>query len=199
MKNLSPAAQGETRTDQHLNGEDFQKPPGDDNNTLYERALIDNHISVPADDENIFDESCPFCAIAKDKKKAVTDVYPGPWDPYVVVLQPIDPATEGHILVIPRTHVSDSTHAEIFATIAFWASKVAKARYPGEHVNFNFNQGQFAGQTVDHAHFHVVPRRKDDQLPQFWDGQEKGHYNTAGKAEHPEHVKPTYLRKVGIS
>jgi hypothetical protein len=45
----------------------------------------------------------------------------------------------------------------------------------------------------------VVPRRNDDELPQFWDGKEEGHYNTAGKVEHPEHIKPIHLRKVGIS
>jgi diadenosine tetraphosphate (Ap4A) HIT family hydrolase len=67
--------------------------------------------------------------------------------------------------------------------------------YPNIDVNFQLNQGEHAGQTVDHAHFHITKRRQDDGLPQFWDGQENGHYNTAGKPEHPEYIKPKYLRK----
>jgi diadenosine tetraphosphate (Ap4A) HIT family hydrolase len=75
--------------------------------------------------ENTLDENCRFCAIIRDEKEAVTDIHHGLWDKEVLVLQPINPATEGHILVIPRTHVPDSRPAEVFARTAFWASKVA--------------------------------------------------------------------------
>jgi diadenosine tetraphosphate (Ap4A) HIT family hydrolase len=146
--------------------------------------------------ENTLDENCKFCAIIRDEKEAVTDIHHGPWDKVVLVLQPIGPATKGHILVISRTHVPDSRPAEVFARTAFWASKVAETLYPNIDINFQLNQGEHAGQTVGHTHFHVVPRRQNDGLPQFWDGQENGHYNTAGKPEHPEYVKPKHLAKI---
>lgn len=81
--------------------------------------------------ENTLDENCKFCAIIRDEKKAVTDIYHGPWDKEVLVLQPINPA---NILVIPRTHVPDSRPAEVFARTAFWASKVAETLYPNTDV-----------------------------------------------------------------
>ncbi len=146
-------------------------------------------------DENILDKNCKFCAIIRDEKEAVTEIYHGPWDKEVLVIQPINPATKGHVLVIPRIHVTDSKPAKIFARTAFWASKVAETIYPNAHVNFQVNQGKSAGQTMDHLHFHNVKRRQDDGLPQFWDGQKDGHYNTVGKPEHPEYVKPKYMRK----
>jgi histidine triad (HIT) family protein len=146
-------------------------------------------------DENTLDENCKFCAIIQDEKEAVTNIHHGPWDKEVLVLQPIGPATEGHVLVIPRMHVLDSRPARVFAKSAFWASKVAETLYPNADVNFQLNQGQYAGQSVGHAHIHVVRRLKGDELPQFWDGQEKGHYNTVGKPEHPEHVKPRTYKK----
>jgi diadenosine tetraphosphate (Ap4A) HIT family hydrolase len=52
---------------------------------------------------------------------------------------------------------------------------------------------------MEHTDLHIVPRYDGDKLPQFWDGQVNGCYNTVGKPEHPEHVKPTYSRKPNIS
>jgi histidine triad (HIT) family protein len=144
-------------------------------------------------DENILDENCKFCNIIRDEKEAVTKIYHGPWDKEVLVIQPINPASEGHILVIPRTHVTDSRPAKVFARTAFWASKVAETLYPNAHINFQANQGKFSGQTINHLHFHDVIRRENDELPQFWDGQIDGHYNTRDKPEHPEHVKSKRL------
>jgi histidine triad (HIT) family protein len=141
-------------------------------------------------DENILDENCKFCAIIRDEKEAVTHIYRGLWDKEVLVIQPINPATEGHVLVIPRTHVTGSRRAKVFARTHFWASEVAKTLYPNEHLNFQTNQGRLAGQSVNHLHVHVIRRVKGDKLPQFWDGQEDGHYNTVGKPEHAKDVKP---------
>jgi diadenosine tetraphosphate (Ap4A) HIT family hydrolase len=141
------------------------------------------------------DEKCPFCAIIRDEANAVTEIWHGPWDKDVIVFRPIDPASEEHWLVCPRQHVSGSSPAEVFARTAFQASEVAKQLGPDKHVNFQVNEGSYAGQTVFHQHWHVQKRSKNDGLPQFWDGQESGHYNTAGKPEHPEHVKPRLPRK----
>lgn len=141
------------------------------------------------------DNNCPYCGIIQDESNAVTPVHHGPWDKEVLVLQPIDPAAPGHILVIPRKHVLDSRDAETFAMTCFCASKVAAALYPGRDFNIQLNQGKHAGQTIMHLHLHIVPREEGDGLVQFFTGQEEGHYNTTGKPEHPEHVKPTSRRK----
>ena len=127
--------------------------------------------------ETTLDKNCKFCTIIRDEKKAVTYIYHGPWDKEVLILQPINPATEGHILVIPRTHVPDSRPAEVFARTAFWPPKVAETLYPNTDVNFQLNQGKHAGQTVGHAHLHIVKCCQGDGLPHFWDRQENGNHN----------------------
>ena len=126
---------------------------------------------------------------------AVTKIYHGPWDEEVLVLQPIDPAAEGHIMAIPREHLSDTSSAKKFGHLCEWASKVQQVLYPGMHVNFQVNHGKHAGQTVNHLHLHIVPRREGDKLPQFFTGQKSGHYNTAGQPAHPESVRPIWNRR----
>ena len=37
-----------------------------------------------------------------------------------------------------------------------------------EGFNVLLNQGSVAGQAVPHIHFHIIPRRKDDQLGYRW-------------------------------
>ncbi|KAF7505054.1 hypothetical protein GJ744_001273 [Endocarpon pusillum] len=135
-------------------------------------------------------ENCPFCDIIRDESNAVTEIWHGPWDKDVIVFRPIDPASLEHWLVCPRQHVTGSRPPKVFATTAFQASEVAERLGPDKHINFQVNEGKYAGQTVHHLHWHVQKRYKEDGLPQFWDGQEKGHYNTTGKPQHPEHIKP---------
>ena len=150
--------------------------------------------SLGFSDKDALPNDCKFCAIIRDKNNAVTTIYPGRWDKEVLVLQPIDPAAEGHILVIPHDHILGSRPAEIFGKTCYWASIVAETLYSDQHVNFQLNQGKDADQKMEHAHVHIVPRQPKDGLAQFFTGQIPGHYNTAGKPKHPEHVKPKYLR-----
>lgn len=118
-------------------------------------------------DESIFDEKCKFCAIIRGENAAATQIYHGPWDKGTLVIQPINPATKDHILVIARTHVKDSRPARVFARTAYWASIVAETLFLDEHLNFQINQGKLAGQTVEHLHFHNVRHVEGDELPQF--------------------------------
>jgi ATP adenylyltransferase len=71
------------------------------------------------------------------------------------------------MLVIPRRHVaraeelSEEEWADLFALVKVVTAEVAAA--PGiEGVNVGLNSGEAAGQTVFHAHVHVIPRRPGD-------------------------------------
>ena len=84
------------------------------------------------------------------------------------------PVTPGHNLVIPRRHVADglalhqpewNTVVELLkrrreqlsaqdASISGWAGFWDENR--------GLNSGEAAGQTVFHAHWHLIPRRKGD-------------------------------------
>jgi diadenosine tetraphosphate (Ap4A) HIT family hydrolase len=71
------------------------------------------------------------------------------------------------MLVIPRIHVSslfdlpDNERAAIWQLVAQVRGKLVSELKPDE-FNVGLNDGPSAGQTVMHAHVHVIPRRKSD-------------------------------------
>lgn len=105
------------------------------------------------------DVDCPFCKIIKGANADV--IYRGPraW-----VIRPLNPVTEGHLLVISKTHVMDyAERPKVTAEVV----KVA-ARFGPYQSNLITSFGDLATQTVYHLHFHIVPRRRDDGLALPW-------------------------------
>ncbi len=77
------------------------------------------------------------------------------------------PVSDGHTLVIPGRHVAraeeltEEEWADLFGLVR--QVTVDAARQPGvDGVNVGLNSGEVAGQTVFHAHVHVIPRRLGD-------------------------------------
>jgi len=78
------------------------------------------------------------------------------------------PVTPGHLLVIPVRHTSDffaMTEAE--RTDANQLLRLLQGKIKAEDLkvtgfNVGMNCGETAGQTVSHAHIHLIPRRKGD-------------------------------------
>ena len=102
---------------------------------------------------------CIFCAIAAGEIPSFK-VYE---DDLVVAYLDINPFTKGHTLVIPKAHSQDllETPDETLAAIIARVKKVAahlKAALPCDGFNILQNNGEAAGQTVPHVHFHIVPR-----------------------------------------
>lgn len=87
----------------------------------------------------------------------------------VLVLLNLFPAVDGHVLVVPREHfcsldeLPDDVRAEMFAE-AIRAAAVLKTELGVSSVNILINEGPDAGQTVEHMHMHVFPRREGDNL-----------------------------------
>jgi diadenosine tetraphosphate (Ap4A) HIT family hydrolase len=77
------------------------------------------------------------------------------------------PVSPGHTLVIPRRHVADFfelSGAETFAVLELlfrMRARLAKERSP-DGFNVGINAGVAAGQTVMHAHVHLIPRYAGD-------------------------------------
>ena len=71
------------------------------------------------------------------------------------------------MLVVPRRHVgrveslSPAEWQELFELVRQVAVEV-KGRPGVDGINIGVNSGESAGQTVAHAHVHVIPRRKGD-------------------------------------
>ena len=84
----------------------------------------------------------------------------------VYVLPDAYPVTPGHVLVIPlehRTDYFDLTSEELQDThSALLQLRVELLAEGVEGFNIGWNCGDAAGQTVGHAHCHLIPRRVGD-------------------------------------
>lgn len=79
------------------------------------------------------------------------------------------PASPGHTLVIPRRHVASYFECTAEEKSALWGvvervRDVLIERHGPDGFNVGFNAGAAAGQTVHHAHVHVIPRYRGDVL-----------------------------------
>ena len=105
------------------------------------------------------DPRCPFCDPEPERILLEAEL--------AYALEDIWPVSAGHALIIPRRHVADP-----FAlTDEEWSAiydllKEARAlldhRHQPDGYNVGINAGAAAGQTVWHAHVHLIPRRAGD-------------------------------------
>ena len=78
------------------------------------------------------------------------------------------PVTKFHTLIIPKRHVAtyfDLTNEERECMHELLNSNRAKIQGKDSTVegfNIGWNCGEVAGQTIFHAHVHLIPRRKND-------------------------------------
>ena len=108
---------------------------------------------------------CIFCAIAAGEIPSFK-VYE---DDLVLAYLDINPFTKGHTLVIPKAHSTGllDTDDEVLAAVVARVKKVAahlKAALPCDGFNILQNNGEAAGQTVHHLHFHIIPRYAGEPL-----------------------------------
>jgi diadenosine tetraphosphate (Ap4A) HIT family hydrolase len=102
---------------------------------------------------------CPFCRLEQLRILLEND--------FAVAFPDGFPIADGHTLVVPKRHVSslfDLTAEEQAAVWALVAEVRAKlvAELKPDGFNVGLNDGSAAGQTVLHAHVHVIPRRLGD-------------------------------------
>lgn len=106
---------------------------------------------------------CPFCMIVAGLAPA--EVLHK--NSAVVVIKPLNPATLGHALVIPRLHLTSAeddpaTTGAVFVHATHYGSRF-------DAFNLLTSVGIEATQTVKHLHVHVIPRGgRHDQLPPDW-------------------------------
>jgi histidine triad (HIT) family protein len=114
-------------------------------------------------------DDCIFCAIAAGEAPATIVAE----DERTVAFMDISPATDGHLLVIPRAHYEDVLvidDADLDATMHTARTMVrrVKDRLGADGVNLLNSCGRAAWQTVFHFHVHVIPRYDDDPLKLPW-------------------------------
>jgi histidine triad (HIT) family protein len=115
---------------------------------------------------------CPFCQIVgRDPEQEDTrEIYR---DDNVVAFFPTEPASLGHTLLIPRTHIPDiwslgDRTAAVLAQATVMLSQAVKSALRPEGLSIIQSNGPAASQTVMHLHIHVVPRWSDDEIGPIW-------------------------------
>jgi diadenosine tetraphosphate (Ap4A) HIT family hydrolase len=104
--------------------------------------------------------SCPFCDRLEDGAFAETSEQ-------TVAFPDAFPVTPGHHLLVPRRHVADffqltaEEQADLWLLLARLRDRLFR-EYSPDGINVGMNVGEAAGQTVAHAHVHVIPRYGGD-------------------------------------
>ena len=108
-------------------------------------------------------DDCIFCKIVKGdipSKKLYED------EDFLVILD-LQPATKGHALILPKEHAENLyvLSQETASKALILAKKMAVKMVEKLHcdgLNLVQNNGEIAGQTVNHFHIHVIPRYLND-------------------------------------
>jgi diadenosine tetraphosphate (Ap4A) HIT family hydrolase len=78
-----------------------------------------------------------------------------------------NPVTPGHLLVIPLRHEADFLGIRREELEAIWtllgeATALLDSKSHPDGYNLCANVGEVAGQTIGHAHLHLIPRYRGD-------------------------------------
>jgi histidine triad (HIT) family protein len=116
------------------------------------------------------DPECLFCRIVAGEVPSTRIDE----DERTVAFMDINPATRGHVLVVPRDHSTDLLEIgdEDLAAVARMGRKIAARqteRFGADGVNLLNSCGRAAWQTVFHFHLHVIPRYANDPLRLPWE------------------------------
>jgi len=134
---------------------------------------------------------CIFCKIVKGEipsSKLLED------NEFLAFLD-IKPINKGHVLIIPKAHCRNlldfpkSEETNLIEFVKKVAMAVMKAT-SADGFNLGMNNGEAAGQIVEHAHFHIIPRFKDDKLGS-WPHKE---YSSKEEAEEMQNKIIGFLR-----
>jgi histidine triad (HIT) family protein len=112
---------------------------------------------------------CLFCRIVAGDLPAQIVAQ----DERTVAFMDINPATDGHLLVVPRVHARDlfEIDDDSLAAVMTAAGRLARRqreRLGADGVNLINSAGSAAWQTVFHFHVHVIPRYVGDPLKLPW-------------------------------
>lgn len=108
--------------------------------------------------------NCIFCEIVAGRSPA--DFVSNDRKLPTVIFRPLNPVTEGHVLVVPRQHITAAHSDSIIASDVMEHAAIYAAGVGPYNLITSF--GIEATQTIFHLHLHVVPRRAGDGLRLPW-------------------------------
>lgn len=105
--------------------------------------------------------NCPFC-YENIKHRVIAE------HGSAVAIEDLNPVTEGHLLILPKRHVKDYflmdavEKRDAQELVAKLKDRITADDPTVSGFNLGTNAGTSAGQTVFHAHIHLIPRRDGD-------------------------------------
>jgi histidine triad (HIT) family protein len=109
---------------------------------------------------------CPFCQRIENGEYDHDDGFS-------VAFEPLSPVTPGHLLVVPRQHVSSALAGPAVAGNALKFAAYLANRLDIGAANFITSAGKAATQSVFHLHVHIIPRTENDGLALPWTNQKR--------------------------
>jgi len=105
---------------------------------------------------------CSFCDIVHDEPEKLTVE-----TKHLASFPDAYPVTPGHRLVVPRQHLTafvkfpEEWGEELLEVVSIVMEEIEQEHDPdGCNIGMNFRKA--AGQTIDHLHWHVIPRYAGD-------------------------------------
>lgn len=105
-------------------------------------------------------KQCPFCP--EHVKKALFAE-----TEHFMAVYNIAPIVPGHTLIVPKAHLKHyleikEEHLLEFALFKRKVIKILQKAFNTDSFNFTLQEGIYAGQTIEHLHVHVIPRKEND-------------------------------------
>ena len=105
-----------------------------------------------------------------EKKLPASIIYE---DEIVLAFLDINPLTPGHVLLVTKGSYKTLTElpANTFEALFSAAQKIVNIQMRelgAEGVNWLQNNGEAAGQEIDHFHIHLIPRMSEDDVGWKW-------------------------------
>jgi diadenosine tetraphosphate (Ap4A) HIT family hydrolase len=107
------------------------------------------------------DPNCPFCL--ENARSRIVFEYGS-----VFAIKDNYPVAKGHHLIIPKNHskdyfsISENERQDAENLIRIIQKKISESDSSVTGFNIGANSGESAGQTIFHAHIHLIPRRDGD-------------------------------------
>lgn len=109
-------------------------------------------------------KNCVFCNIVNKELPAFI-INQNEW---ITIFLDINPVSSGHVLIAPNEHIeklheiesTETANALMNALIAT-ANQLVKTGLCTDYSIVQSN-GKYAEQDIEHLHFHIIPRQKDD-------------------------------------
>lgn len=104
---------------------------------------------------------CPFCIAIRGHRDLLATRRTA------VALPDAHPVSPGHCLIIPKRHEPDYFELTVeeqgdISELLWELRELLEAEHHTRAFNVGVNAGAAAGQTVDHAHMHLIPRFEGD-------------------------------------